>query len=428
MNSWPFSDDPEDDALLAEASEQVGGALPHRGRIEFHREPMVDRGSRRLGVRERVFQLQPLLIGTPSHLANALVQGLRGALDDLLVENEDIHDCVYMSDRLRNAYDRWQLTASEWRTQGLRADLLLNNLNQMLNSNEQFETDDSFTLSFVHVLRPPVGTGWKRAYMPGHQASTRLKEFKRYVVTVPQDDAQLCAPRAIVVARGLHIAGKDDNQRKKWTRSNQNTHRRDQAARALQGEVRLRPRAYGPNELTLLATAPSLRGYRIIVVDANRVYACFAYGTGPTLLGLLQEDGHYDALNSLPAFFGKSHFCGQCLKPYNDQGKHACPANRTNHCGSCLQDGWPDHAEAYCHYLDPSVSCRHCRRIFYGPVCLDAHRLRSISGRLVGHDQPSFCVRCSTDVTRFETILVVTWSAAAVKKSWRWPLINVISK
>ena len=65
MNSWPFPDDPEDDELLAETTQafkQVGGALPYRGRIEFRREPVVDRRSRRLGVRERVFQLQPRLI------------------------------------------------------------------------------------------------------------------------------------------------------------------------------------------------------------------------------------------------------------------------------------------------------------------------------------------------------------------------------
>ena len=320
MNSWPFPEEPEDDELLAEttqALEQVGGALPYRGGIEFCREPVVDRRSQRMGVR---VPITTRVIGTPSHLANALVQGSRGALDDLLVENEDIHDRdrVYVSmvsDRLRIAYDGWGLTAGEWRAQGLRADLLLNNLSQMLNSNEQFELDDSFTSSFVHVLRPTVGTGkWKKGYLPEHQSSTLLKQFKRCVVTIPRHDADLCAPRAIIVAHGLHLTGNDDNRRKKWIRFN--IRRRDQAARALLGEVGLRPRAYSPDELACLATAPSLRGYRIIVVDANRVYACFAYGTGPTSLGLLHEDRNYDALTSLPAFFGKSHFCGQCLQPY----------------------------------------------------------------------------------------------------------------
>ena len=144
----------------------------------------------------------------------------------------------------------------------------------MLNSNEQFELDDSFTLSFEHVLRPSVGTGkWTTGHLPGHQASTPLKQFKRYVITIPQDDAQLCAPLASVVARGLHLASNEDHQGRKWIRY---TRRRDQAARTLLGEVGIRPQAYGPDELTRLATAPSLRSYRIIVVDANRVYACFA--------------------------------------------------------------------------------------------------------------------------------------------------------
>ena len=60
--SFPFPDDPQDDELLAEVledQEQVGEALPSRGLIEFRREPIVNRRSRQLGVRERVFQLQP---------------------------------------------------------------------------------------------------------------------------------------------------------------------------------------------------------------------------------------------------------------------------------------------------------------------------------------------------------------------------------
>ena len=55
-------------------------------------------------------------------------------------------------------------------------------------------------------------------------------------------------------------------------------------------------------------------------------------------MGLLQEDGHYDALCSLPGFFGKSYFCSRCFQAYNDQGQHACPNNEANHCGACLQE------------------------------------------------------------------------------------------
>ena len=72
------------------------------------------------------------------------------------MDNEDIHDrdrvyVVLASNRLHNAYDRWGFTTGEWGAHAPRADLLLDNLSKMLNSNEEFELDDSFTLSFVHV-------------------------------------------------------------------------------------------------------------------------------------------------------------------------------------------------------------------------------------------------------------------------------------
>ena len=116
--------------------------------------------------------------------------------------------------------------------------------------------------------------------------------MKRSCVAMPKDDAQLCVARAIVTARGLHLAGSNHNERQKWSDPKRCVRRRDRAARALLGEVGLRPGPYGPDELTLLATTPSPYDYKvhpfsiytlfsvwsltasffsqIIVVDANR--------------------------------------------------------------------------------------------------------------------------------------------------------------
>ena len=138
------------------------------------------------------------------------------------------------------------------------------------------------------------------------------------------------------------------------------------------------------------STWPWLRVFVIIVVDVNRLYyACFAHGIGATSLGLLHEDGHYDALTSLPTFFGKSYFCGRCLKPYNDQCQHACPANRTNHCGTCLQTDAPIMPTPIFTTLIPASVAVTAVASFLVPVCLDAHRLRTISSRPVRPDQPS---------------------------------------
>ena len=80
---------------------------------------------------------------------------------------------------------------------------MLDNLAHMLKSNEQFEMNDSFQLSFVHVCRAPVGQQER--------------------------------------------AGDNRNERRQWTKPRQCVCRRDQAARALLGEVGLRPGPYGPD-------------------------------------------------------------------------------------------------------------------------------------------------------------------------------------
>ena len=130
---------------------------------------MVDRQSRRFGVRERVFRLRPRQIGTfrPPQLSDAMVHGIRGAMADLLEDDDTIDDrdrifISMASDRLNNAYHFQGLTAGEWRHNGTRAAAILEQLARMLNWNEQFEMNDSFQLSFVHVRRPPVGTGRKK--------------------------------------------------------------------------------------------------------------------------------------------------------------------------------------------------------------------------------------------------------------------------
>ena len=113
-------------------------------------------------------------------------------------------DRVYFhlaSDRLGHAYDGWGLTAGEWRRDEGRVARLLENLSRMLNSNENFQMDDTFHLSYVRVRAGPYGGGKKRKYLPGHQSSTRLKVMKRSVITIPQTDENLCCARALVTAR-----------------------------------------------------------------------------------------------------------------------------------------------------------------------------------------------------------------------------------
>ena len=121
--------------------------------------------------------------------------------------------------------------------------------------------------------------------------------MKYSVVTIPQTDENLCCARAIVTAQ----AKAEDHP--KWRSFKRGLQIQRQSALELHQRAGVRPGPCGADELKQFALA--LPEYTLVVVDANRAYACFAYGRGTQLLGILHEDGHYDALTSLPGFFGK---------------------------------------------------------------------------------------------------------------------------
>ena len=53
------------------------------------------------------------------------------------------------------------LPAGEWLNGSDRVDSLLQQMSQVLNSNENFEMNDSFQLSFTHVRTSPRGSSQK---------------------------------------------------------------------------------------------------------------------------------------------------------------------------------------------------------------------------------------------------------------------------
>ena len=136
----------------------------------------------------------------------------------------------------------------------------------------------------------------------GHNSSVQFWLNKKTIVKIPRDDSGLCCA-CHRHFQGLRLTRSNYNERQKWTQPRKCQRRCNEAAVALLEETGLHPGSMGLQELETLAQAPSLRDYCIVVVDANRQYACFAFGKGATLLAILHEDEHYDTLTSLPEFF-----------------------------------------------------------------------------------------------------------------------------
>ena len=320
----------------------IGTPQRGAGTFDFELQSIVDRPSRRMGVRERHFNTRLRQRGNlipDQNITEALQEGLRRAVNQVLTTTPDLHnqDRLYFtigSNRLHNNFQGWGLRAGEWREGGDRVAALFDRLAQALNSNEQFEMDDSFQVSITQVHHAPPGTGRPRRGKPGHPTMTMLTTNKRSVIHISNDD-ELCCARALVVAKARV------DQHPKWNNLRQGRKIQKEMALLLHHEAKVPFGPCGYDALTQFSQAPSLRGYQIILVDAQRSFHITTFGPlQDKQLILLHNQNHYDVITKLPGFFGSSYVCAHCWKPYNTEGLHRC--TKTKLCGACRQKECPD--------------------------------------------------------------------------------------
>ena len=250
------------------------------------------------------------------------------------------------------------MTAHEWLQGSEHIDGILEQISRVLNSNEQFELDDSFQLSFTQVRAAPQGSGGKRKMKPGHSHPETFKRLKESVVQIKNKDV-LCCARAIVTAKA-----KMDNHPKWSSFKNGKSIQRTKALN-LHWEAQVPLGACGYEELTKFSMAPTLYDYQLLVIDQTRSHRVDAFGPRQDKqLVLLYNQQHFDVVTSLPGFFAKSYFCGRCLKPYDHEGQHACD-NNPDHCPACLQNVCMDYREAKAQRRTASFRCDRCKRAFF---------------------------------------------------------------
>ena len=347
-----------------------------------------------MGVRERHFTTRLRQTGnfvdTP-HVAQALRDALQSAMADAMNDIPDLHDDdrLYFnisSNRLsRGDFNGWGLRAREWREGGDRVDAVLNRLSRALNSNEQFEMDDSFQMSITQVRHAPQGgAGGKRQLRPGHQTLALLKPKKKSIVQIRNTDV-LCCARALVTAKA-----KVDRHPKWWSFRDGKTLQKEHTL-LLHHEARVPFGPCGYEELTQFSKAPSLIDYQILLVDADRAYHITSFGPPDPdkQLILLHEKGHYDVITTLKGFLGSSYVCSHCFKPYSNEGRHHCKIKIQ--CRCCLQKACPDFLQAYPRGLKATQRCHDCGRDFFGDTCFEAHRSKTLEGKTAEVRQRSIC-------------------------------------
>ena len=290
-----------------------------------------------MGVRERHFTTRLRQRGNlipDQNITEALQEGLRRAVNQVLTTTPDLDDqdrlyFTISSDRLHNNFQGWGLRAGEWREGGDRLAALLDRLAQALNSNEQFEMDDSFQLSITQVHHAPQGTGRPRRGKPGHPTMAMLTAKKNSVIRIQNDD-ELCCARALITAKARV------DQHPKWESIRKGKPLQRTLALDLQHEAKvpLGPCSY--DALTAFSKAPSLTGYQILLVDATRSFHITTFGDPQDKsLILLYHQGHYDVITRLSGFFGSSYVCAHCWKPYDHEDHHRC--NKKSNVGAVVK-------------------------------------------------------------------------------------------
>ena len=377
--------------------QQSGGGLDPQtsvGTFDFELQPFADRQSSRMGVRERHFNTRLRQTGNfinDSNITQALQEGLRRAVDRVLTTTPNLHDqdrlyFTLSSNRLTSNFQGWGLRAGEWREGGARLDALFNRLAQALNSNEQFEMDDSFQLSITQIHHALRGTGKPRRTKPGHQRLQTLTAKKHSVIRIHNNE-DLCCARALVVAKARV------DQHPKWESLRKGGKLQKELALLLHHEAHVPFRPCGYEELTAFSAAPSLVDYQILLVDADRSFHITAFGPlQDKQLILLHEKGHYDVITRLPGFFGSSYVCAHCWKPYNNEGRHRCSKQKVQ-CRACCQKECPDFLHAYPRGLKATRRCQNCHRDFFGETCYEAHCTKDHTGKPAPCPQYTICFR-----------------------------------
>ena len=243
----------------------------------------------------------------------------------------------------------------------LTAERIYSELERVIQSNQEFRLNDTVTIDINHV-ESPVGSGRKKRTT--FDIDDYLDE-KNSVVRIKNKD-DLCLARALVVARA-----KIDND----PRYNQIK----QSARAIQREkafdlheaanVPLGP--CGLNEVALFQQY--LTDYQIVIISGDHnnsvIYPPQSSGTHEKPhLTLYLHDNHFDTINNVPGFLGRSYFCFRCYKAYDHTTDHLC----TNMCRSCRGFG--------CIMENDGIACRECKRLFKSQQCYHRHKNEPING------------------------------------------------
>ena len=314
-----LNDSAEEAACLEALQAAEADSLP----LEFELIPHVDRRVRKFGLHRRVFTtrlvqrggaLRPELIPR-DQLPSLLDQALQIAIQRQVLDQPGVHDKDHLminmsSNRLQHAYQSSRVRVRDWLQDTEPAQMMMQQISKILNSNENFAIDDSFHIEVSHIR--DSGVGGTRGQQPGTRPIEQFLKNKKSVVRIENDD-ELCCARALVTAKAFRDWGYRDEQ---YLHIKRGGPLQEQKARQLHRRARVPEGPCGLGELNLFQIV--LADYQIVVVSADHGYQIIFKGPRQPedkLLCLIKVQDHYHVCHSLSGFFGRVYFCSTVKNP-----------------------------------------------------------------------------------------------------------------
>ena len=408
LNNFESTDDQEGGSLKNQAASKSSGRS-----FEFELFPHTDRRARKFGVHRRVFTTRLNPFGDLSkiprpNLPGLITDALRRAISSQILNGRENGEDFLMinmsSNRLHHSYQSHRVRVREWNNQERPAERLLNKMKATINSNEQFELDDSFHLEVTHIRDPGRGSGRKRRRLKTLHIEQMLKT-KRSVIYIDNED-DLCCARALVT-----IKAKRDNHPRYQTIRQGNRRGcilQEKLAKELHREARVPEGPCGIGEIELFQIV--LSEYQIVVMSVDHGYQVIYKGPPKPedkQLVLIKVGEHYHACNSISGFMGKSYYCLECEKAFDHDNvrRHPCKGKK---CFACHQYNCDDYKIANGEHAH--LPCQQCNRFVFGPICKMNHMLYTPEGKRVNSgengksvcDKHKQCVDCRKMYTEYE--------------------------
>ena len=246
----------------------------------------------------------------------------------------------------------------------LTPERIFSQVERVVQSQKEFRLNDTVTVDIIHV-ETPRGSGRKRTCL-------NIEKFlknKSSIVTIQNKD-ELCLARALVVA----IAKIEKDPKYKQLIDSRRPVQ-EKAAKELHEAANVPLGPCGITEVKMFQKHLTQYEINIISMEHDNGIIYPSTPTKPSTsnvkpIYLYLHNNHYDVITTMPGFFGKSYFCHECRRCYDNTTEHLCP----DMCESCRSRN--------CIIKDPQ-KCDQCKRWFRSKSCYDQHKKPIGGGRSV---------------------------------------------